>query len=301
MDNNNNLNFSNSNLNFIKEYNDPDYAIQHAIIRGDLNTVKEVVKSGYDVNKIIRRTLNAPLHLASHHGKLDIVNFLISKGADVNKKSRILEGSGEETPLHDAAHAGHPDIVERLIQAGANVNALDANERTPLDHLLDYFIGYRRPKEINRYIDAIAMLQRHGATYKKTSWYREQYEEVLQKYRKEIANSVIEQLSSGALERRKFALHALMEKHKKNQLAEIADKENGADGNAAAYNNLPPLERVTPEQVAAETASAAAAKEAAEPANPVEAAMKAFRNLGYRTGKKRAPRKLRRTRRRARI
>ena len=39
---------------------------------------------------------------------------------------------GSTTPLHEAARNGHTEIVQALISAGADVHALDENGKTPL-------------------------------------------------------------------------------------------------------------------------------------------------------------------------
>jgi ankyrin repeat protein len=70
-----------------------------------------------------------PLHEAAFGGRKEIVELLISNGADVNAKH---DGFGT-TPLHRAAYRGHKEIVELLIGKGADVNAKNANGETPID------------------------------------------------------------------------------------------------------------------------------------------------------------------------
>ena len=59
-----------------------------------------------------------PLHFAAEAGRTDIVEFLITKGADVNTESR--QG---RIPLHIAADNGYKEIAELLIAKAADVNA----------------------------------------------------------------------------------------------------------------------------------------------------------------------------------
>ena len=65
-----------------------------------------------------------PLHLTADRGHTEVVELLISKGADVNAKMK--DGW---TPLHSAARYGrkghrHWEITELLIANGADVNAI---------------------------------------------------------------------------------------------------------------------------------------------------------------------------------
>ncbi|KAJ6644845.1 Ankyrin repeat domain-containing protein 50, partial [Pseudolycoriella hygida] len=60
---------------------------------------------------------NTLLHLAAYKGESNIVEFLLSKGAEVN--ARNLQG---RSPLISAALAEHYNIVEFLLSKGASVN-----------------------------------------------------------------------------------------------------------------------------------------------------------------------------------
>ena len=66
-----------------------------------------------------------PLHWASQHGHVEVVQTLIDNGANVN--ARDVFG---RTPLHLAV--GHPAIIALLLEAGANVDARDSLSNTPL-------------------------------------------------------------------------------------------------------------------------------------------------------------------------
>ncbi|WP_353276290.1 ankyrin repeat domain-containing protein [Wolbachia endosymbiont (group B) of Villa cingulata] len=67
-----------------------------------------------------------PLHRAVQGGNLDIVKFLVDRGADVDSKNK--DG---RTPLHDAALEGHNGVVKTLLERGANVNALNNLKNFP--------------------------------------------------------------------------------------------------------------------------------------------------------------------------
>ena len=68
------------------------------------------------------------MHLATDEGHKEVVELLITAGADVNAKEKY-----EKTPLHHASKAGYYEIVELLIAAGADVNVKNIAGKTPLD------------------------------------------------------------------------------------------------------------------------------------------------------------------------
>lgn len=72
-------------------------------------------------------TLSA-LHMATANGHLDIVEYLIKNGADLNACN--LE---KNTPLHWACLNGHSEVVRVLIVGGADATILNSHERTPMD------------------------------------------------------------------------------------------------------------------------------------------------------------------------
>ena len=69
-----------------------------------------------------------PLHYACWKGHLPIVEYLISKGADIE-----AEDMDEATPLHYASEGSKADIVKYLISLGANKNAKNIKDKTPYD------------------------------------------------------------------------------------------------------------------------------------------------------------------------
>lgn len=62
----------------------------------------------------------SPLHLASTGRNIEIISYLILKGADVN--ARDTQGG---TPLHWACSHGNMNIIKLLIKKGANMNLID--------------------------------------------------------------------------------------------------------------------------------------------------------------------------------
>jgi hypothetical protein len=65
-----------------------------------------------------------PLDLASGSGKLDVVRFLIERGANIHTKDN--EGWN---PLHIASQNGHLDVVRMLINAGIAIDIRNGTQR----------------------------------------------------------------------------------------------------------------------------------------------------------------------------
>ncbi|CAH0719466.1 unnamed protein product, partial [Brenthis ino] len=68
-----------------------------------------------------------PLHVASIHGKANIVEVLIEMGARVNATDL-----NECTPLHYAASRGHQNALLLLLHSGSNINQANIDKNTPL-------------------------------------------------------------------------------------------------------------------------------------------------------------------------
>ncbi|KAJ6385417.1 hypothetical protein OIU77_028574 [Salix suchowensis] len=66
--------------------------------------------------------------MAAANGHLDIVEYLISQGVDINAFNEE-----KNTPLHWACLNGHTEAVKKLILAGASLGILNSHERTPMD------------------------------------------------------------------------------------------------------------------------------------------------------------------------
>ena len=93
-----------------------------AVETGDLATVRNLLADDPGLVSIQdnrkKGSFGPPLHLAIRQGHADIVEFLLSKGANPNE--RYVNGLG---PLHEAAREGNPDSVKMLVKYGADVNS----------------------------------------------------------------------------------------------------------------------------------------------------------------------------------
>ncbi len=118
--------------------------------KGHIKVVKVLLDYDADVN-VIDKTCGTALYHASSEGYGEIVEILMSHGADVEAKIECGALAGK-TPLHGAAELGHTLIVQALIAHGAMINVVDKEGLTPL-----HFAAENGRK------DVVEVLCAHGA------------------------------------------------------------------------------------------------------------------------------------------
>ncbi|KAL1492285.1 hypothetical protein ABEB36_012759 [Hypothenemus hampei] len=97
-----------------------------ALYYGNLNIVQFLVAKGAIVDAVDNYGITV-LHWAALYDTLDVVQFLVAKGAKVD----AIDKYGD-TILHKAAQSGSLDKVQFLVAKGAKVNAINKNGRTVL-------------------------------------------------------------------------------------------------------------------------------------------------------------------------
>jgi len=102
-------------------------ALHLAAHRGDIDNVRSSLEKGTKVD-ICDKAGHTPLFYAASAGQIHVVDFLISKGADVDAKDK----RGGETPLFYAGDAGWKNVVELLVAKGADINAKGAGRSSAL-------------------------------------------------------------------------------------------------------------------------------------------------------------------------
>jgi ankyrin repeat protein len=99
-----------------------------ASYRGDIETVKRLIAEDPELINSRNSGGRFPLEMAAQTGQIDIVKFLLEKGADVNLNR------GGATALHMAAiYGGNTEVITLLLEAGADINARTGNGDTPLN------------------------------------------------------------------------------------------------------------------------------------------------------------------------
>jgi ankyrin repeat protein len=89
---------------------------------GDLAAVKSLLSQACAINAIdiCGRT---PLHFAAANNQLEMVEYLVSAGADVNGQASG-DGWQDHAPLGYAVGTCSTDMIQRLLQLGADPKAL---------------------------------------------------------------------------------------------------------------------------------------------------------------------------------
>ncbi|MDQ7826146.1 MAG: ankyrin repeat domain-containing protein [Candidatus Eremiobacteraeota bacterium] len=102
-------------------------AIHWASAAGAADVVNLLISLGADINASDMNGIT-PLHSAALHGHISVIDILIEKGAGVNKPS-----SNGSTALHRAVSSEHAGTVELLLARGARAHVADKAGRTALD------------------------------------------------------------------------------------------------------------------------------------------------------------------------
>ena len=95
---------------------------------GNLEKVMEIVENDPEMVHARSKYGDVPLHLAVDAGEVEIVDYLLSKGGELNDKTKF-----GFTPLHRSAWKGHLEMAKYLVDKGAVLNATDNTGKTPLD------------------------------------------------------------------------------------------------------------------------------------------------------------------------
>ena len=106
-----------------------ELSVFEACTVGELPRVKALVEQQPDSINAYAPDGFQPLGLAAFFGQTGIVEFLLSKGAEVNSPSR---NAMRVMPLHSAIANKQTEIARRLLDHGADVDATQADDFTPL-------------------------------------------------------------------------------------------------------------------------------------------------------------------------
>lgn len=94
---------------------------------GDIDGVKKCLERNPKLINARNADGRTPLHEAALEGQMEIVEFLLSRKAEMN-----LQDKKGQTPLHLAAKEGFMKVIKLLIDNKAELNIKDDNGKTPL-------------------------------------------------------------------------------------------------------------------------------------------------------------------------
>ena len=109
----------------------PDKSIHAAAVEGDIETIRQHINTGTDLDAKEPSGGSSPLITATVFGKTEVAMALIEAGADLDFKNN--EGS---TPLHTAAFFCRTEIVEALLTNGADATLLNNAGSTALESVV---------------------------------------------------------------------------------------------------------------------------------------------------------------------
>ena len=103
-----------------------DDALHNAANTGDVDTVRQLIDKGVNVNRK-NGFGDTALFRAARQGNAEIVRLLLEAGAKPNTQNHTGWG-----PLHTVSTQGYKEIIEMLLAAGAYVDVRNKNGWTPL-------------------------------------------------------------------------------------------------------------------------------------------------------------------------
>ena len=171
-----------ANINCSHPYNGANSILHLASEDGDIATIKSAIKLGADVNQAngnyqrplhiasasncvdVVKTLffagahihqryngDFPLHIASDHGNIEIVKFLLSIS-----KAYVNQDGNFGTPLYIAVAKGRTEVVQLLLQAGANIHqAITDNHWDPMIKIGDTVLQIAQKKGHTQIVELI--------------------------------------------------------------------------------------------------------------------------------------------------
>jgi ankyrin repeat protein len=117
-----------------------------AIAHEDYFLLNALLDRKFDLNQKIETQKGlTPLALASLLGKEDLVEYLFSRGADLNTKD--IEGN---TPLMLAVIYDHPNTVKKLVELGAKIDETDIYGYSARDKAIN-----RGKTELSSFLDSV--------------------------------------------------------------------------------------------------------------------------------------------------
>jgi hypothetical protein len=113
----------------IRNYGLPNNAkgfFQEKALEGDIGNMKLLLKKGFMADS---STFSASLYNACFDGHINVIEFSLQNGADINQQS----GDWKISPLMIAAQGGQVETTKFLLSHGANPHLKNKNGETALN------------------------------------------------------------------------------------------------------------------------------------------------------------------------
>jgi ankyrin repeat protein len=111
-----------------------------AIRRGDLAAVRTIVAKSPALVTSADGTGFTPLHIAATAGRVNVIEFLLGRGADLEART-----PGGQTPLFQTVPLASREAFVLLLGKGANLAARDADGRS----ILQFALAWQRPAMVD--------------------------------------------------------------------------------------------------------------------------------------------------------
>lgn len=103
----------------------------HLAVRGgNIDTIRLCIAAGGKIDQQ-QNDKSTPLHLACTQGATEVVKLMLCSIDQVEDVLNLTDGA-HQTPLHRATIFDHTELVEYLISLGADLNSVDCKGNTPL-------------------------------------------------------------------------------------------------------------------------------------------------------------------------
>lgn len=132
-----------------------------AAFRGDVNTAKELIDNGADVNESSGPDRSDALSTACFAGHIEVVRLLLAKGANLEKTHAM-----GVTPLSAAAWNGNAEIVNLLLEKGANVSNAISGLRSYFgtQSAIDLIVQIQKERTLKQPVSAVVSTSHQPST-----------------------------------------------------------------------------------------------------------------------------------------